>query len=180
MILLMVSFQIISPHVKEIFSNHDVSDNKKFTVVVDAGHGGFDSGKVGIDGTLEKDVNLMIAKKLEKLLTAADITVIMTRTDDLGLYEESSDNKKRQDMFNRAAKMNESSADCVVSIRSAQNIVVIKTLAGNGNNAGTVIDKLNYSEVIGSVAGDDTVFAVCEDTQKAEAVVEKINQFLKK
>ena len=67
MILLMVSFQIISPHVKEIFSNHIVSANKKFTVVVDAGHGGFDSGKVGIDGTLEKDVNLMIAKKLEKL-----------------------------------------------------------------------------------------------------------------
>ena len=116
MILLMVSFQIISPHVKEIFSNHVVSDNKKFTVVVDAGHGGFDSGKVGIDGTLEKDVNLMIAKKLEKLLTAADVTVIMTRTDDLGLYEESSYNKKRQDMLNRAAKMNEASADCVVSI----------------------------------------------------------------
>ena len=116
MVLLVASFQIISPHIKEIFSNHVVSDNKKFTVVVDAGHGGFDSGKVGIDGTLEKDVNLMIAKKLEKLLTAADVTVIMTRTDDLGLYEESSDNKKRQDMLNRAAKMNEASADCVVSI----------------------------------------------------------------
>ena len=116
MVLLVASFQIISPHIKEIFSNHVVSDNKKFTVVVDAGHGGFDSGKVGIDGTLEKDVNLMIAKKLEKLLTAADVTVIMTRTDDLGLYEESSDNKKRQDMLNRSAKMNEASADCVVSI----------------------------------------------------------------
>ena len=77
-------------------------------------------------------------------------------------------------------KMKSLFADCVVSIRSAQNIVVIKTLPGNGNNAGTVIDKLNYSEVIGSVAGDDTVFAVCEDTQKAEAVVERINQFLKK
>ena len=116
MVLLVASFKIISPHVNEIFSNHVVSDNKKFTVVIDAGHGGFDSGKVGIDGTLEKDVNLIIAKKLEKLLIAADVNVIMTRTDDLGLYEESSDNKKRQDMINRAAKMNEASADCIVSI----------------------------------------------------------------
>ena len=116
MVLLVASFKIISPHVNEIFSNHVVSDNKKFTVVIDAGHGGFDSGKVGIDGTLEKDVNLKIAKKLEKLLIAADVNVIMTRTDDLGLYEEASDNKKRQDMINRAAKMNEASADCIVSI----------------------------------------------------------------
>ena len=70
--------------------------------------------------------------------------------------------------------------DCVVSIRNAQNIVVVKTLAGNGNNAGTVIDKLNYSEIIGSVAGDDTVFAVCENTESALLVVQKINDFLKK
>ena len=70
--------------------------------------------------------------------------------------------------------------DCVISIRSAQNIVVVKTLAGNGNNAGTVIDKLNYPEIIGSVAGDDTVFAVCDTTESALMVVEKINSFLKK
>ena len=70
--------------------------------------------------------------------------------------------------------------DCVLSIRSAQNIVVVKTLAGNGNNAGTVIDKLNYPEIIGSVAGDDTVFAVCDTTESALMVVEKINSFLKK
>ena len=77
-------------------------------------------------------------------------------------------------------KMKSLFADCVLSIRSAQNIVVIKTLAGNGNNAGTVIDKLNYPEIIGSVAGDDTVFAVCEDTASALTVVNKINDFLKK
>ena len=65
---------------------------------------------------MEKDVNLKIAKKLEQLLISADINVIMTRTDDSGLYEESSDNKKRQDMKNRAALMNQSTPDCVVSI----------------------------------------------------------------
>lgn len=77
-------------------------------------------------------------------------------------------------------KMKNLFADCVISIRNAQNIVVIKTLAGNANNAGSVIDKLNYSEIIGSVAGDDTVFAVCEDSESALSVVHKINKFLKK
>ena len=115
-ILLMVSFRILSPHVKEITSSDVVVDHQTFTVVIDAGHGGFDSGKVGIDGTLEKDVNLMIAKKLEKLLTAADVHVIMTRTEDHGLEKESAESKKRQDMINRAAKINAASADCIVSI----------------------------------------------------------------
>lgn len=76
-------------------------------------------------------------------------------------------------------KMKNLFTDSVLAIRSAQNIVVIKTLAGNGANAGAVIDKLNYPEIIGSVAGDDTLFAVCESTEKANAVVEKINEFMK-
>ena len=76
-------------------------------------------------------------------------------------------------------KMKSLFADCVVSIRCAQNIVVVKTLPGNGNNAGSVIDKLNFVEIIGSVAGDDTVFAVCENTESASFVAEKIQEFLK-
>ena len=76
-------------------------------------------------------------------------------------------------------KMKSLFTDSVLGVRSAQNIVVIKTLAGNGANAGAVIDKLNYPEIIGSVAGDDTLFAVCESTEKATAVVEKINEFMK-
>ena len=76
-------------------------------------------------------------------------------------------------------KMKSLFADCVVSIRCAQNIVVVKTLPGNGNNAGSVIDKLNFVEIIGSVAGDDTVFAVCDNTENALLVVEKSHEFLK-
>ena len=114
--LLVCSIAFITEHTQSVFFQHALMDASQFTVVIDAGHGGFDSGKVGVDGTLEKDVNLKIAKKLEQLLISADINVIMTRTDDSGLYEESSDNKKRQDMKNRAALMNQSTPDCVVSI----------------------------------------------------------------
>lgn len=114
--LLIFSIALIDSHVETIMSADIASGSRPFTIVIDAGHGGFDSGKVGVDGSLEKDINLTIAKKLEKLLTAADVEVIMTRTEDIGLYEESSSNKKRQDMSNRAALMNEADADCIVSI----------------------------------------------------------------
>ncbi len=89
---------------------------KEFTVVIDSGHGGMDAGKIGVDGTLEKDVNLSIAGKLKKLLEAADVHVIMTRESDTGLYDENASSKKTQDLTRRAALMNEASPDCIISI----------------------------------------------------------------
>ena len=76
-------------------------------------------------------------------------------------------------------KMRNLFRDCVLSVRAAQNLVVIKTLTGNGANAGAVVDKLNYEEVVGSVAGDDTLLVVCEDNAAASAVVEKITEFIR-
>jgi transcriptional regulator of arginine metabolism len=76
-------------------------------------------------------------------------------------------------------KMKSLFRDCLLSVRIAQNLIVIKTLAGNGANAGAVIDKLNLDEIVGSVAGDDTLLVVCETNEDAEAVVEKIKEFIK-
>lgn len=53
-----------------------------FTVVVDAGHGGIDSGALGVSGTLEKDVTLAFAKAFEHALKARSIQVFLTRDDD--------------------------------------------------------------------------------------------------
>ena len=74
-------------------------------------------------------------------------------------------------------KMKNLFRECVISVKAAKNLVVVKTLAGNGANAGAVVDKLNYGEIVGSVAGDDTLLIVCEDDEKAQKVVEKINAF---
>ncbi|MCI8584895.1 MAG: N-acetylmuramoyl-L-alanine amidase [Lachnospiraceae bacterium] len=89
---------------------------KKWTVVLDAGHGGGDPGKIGVDDSLEKDLNLIIAKKVQKLLEQQDVEVVMTRETDAGLYEEQTSNKKVQDMKNRCVLINETQPDCVVSI----------------------------------------------------------------
>ena len=75
-----------------------------------------DPGKIGVDGSLEKDINLQIARKLKVYLEAADVKVIMTREDDRGLYEETDQNKKMADMKNRCKIIEEADPDLVVSI----------------------------------------------------------------
>ena len=71
---------------------------------------------------------------------------------------------------NISPKMKSLFRDCVISVKAAKNLIVVKTLSGNGANAGAVVDKLNYEEVVGSVAGDDTILLVFKNNEKAEAV----------
>lgn len=92
------------------------NQEKVTTVVIDAGHGGIDPGKVGINDALEKDINLSIALKLKKYLEQQDIRVVMTRETDDGLYEESDSNKKVKDMKKRLAIMEEAKPSLTISI----------------------------------------------------------------
>lgn len=85
-------------------------------VVIDVGHGGNDPGKVGVNQILEKDINLQIALKLEAFLEQSDLTVVITRREDVGLYDENARNKKVQDMKRRIALIEEAGADLVVSV----------------------------------------------------------------
>lgn len=85
-------------------------------IVVDVGHGGNDPGKIGVDGSLEKDINLEIAKKLKGYLEQAGVSVVLTRDSDQGLYQESDKNKKMADMKARCALIDEVSPRAVVSI----------------------------------------------------------------
>lgn len=90
------------------------------TVVVDAGHGGEDPGKVsGYSGVNEKDLNLSIAKLLAGQLEDAGYRVIMTREEDKLVYREGTTDitdKRKQDLTRRKEIMDNSGADVVVSI----------------------------------------------------------------
>ena len=57
------------------------------TVVIDPGHGGPDPGATGVGGVVEKDLNLIIAKKLQSTLEKAGFTIVMTRDDDRSIYD---------------------------------------------------------------------------------------------
>lgn len=67
---------------------------------------------------------------------------------------------------------------CVVGIRTVGNTVVVKTLDGNGGNAGAVIDMLDFPEIAGTIAGDDTVFSLCETGEKAKVVHSRLNEII--
>lgn len=93
-----------------------IPSNKPFVVLIDAGHGGSDPGKVGINDALEKDINLAISLKLKKLLEQNDVKVYMTREIDTGLYQETDSNKKNADLKNRKQQIIDLQADAVISI----------------------------------------------------------------
>lgn len=85
-------------------------------VVIDAGHGGFDPGKIGVNKAVEKDINLAIALQLKELLEQNDIKVIMTRDSDEGLYSENDSNKKAADLKKRVEILNQSGVVLAISI----------------------------------------------------------------
>lgn len=88
-------------------------------VILDAGHGLPDGGAEAQDGTYESNINLSIVEKLQKLLESSSCTVILTRSDENGIYELDADTirkKKVSDMKNRAEIGNNSNGEIFVSI----------------------------------------------------------------
>ena len=89
----------------------------RFCVVIDAGHGGIDSGAVSASGVLEKDINLAVAKKLEALCDAAGIDCVMTRSEDRLVVDDSvRERRKMHDLKNRIAIAKSEESPIFVSI----------------------------------------------------------------
>lgn len=104
------------------------------TVIIDPGHGSPDGGAVGVDGVIEKDINLSISFKLKSLFQATGYTVIMTRENDNAIYDEGSKTirkKKATDLHNRLAIVNSHSNAVFISIH--QNIYK------SSKNSGSVV-----------------------------------------
>ena len=80
-------------------------------IVIDAGHGEWDPGKVAKDGTLEKDIHLQISKYLQEYLEQSGGFVLTTRINDTALS-----NKKREDLKERKNIANNENVDLLVSI----------------------------------------------------------------
>ena len=78
--------------------------SSEMQVILDAGHGGIDVGKTGVNGEKEKDINLEISKKIKKFLSDSNVTVKMTREGDERLADsQREDLKARTDIMNGGA-----------------------------------------------------------------------------
>lgn len=116
LVMLMLAGLVMVSKKLEKYVNSDKVEKKEYTVVLDAGHGSSDSGKVGINGVLEKDINLSISKKTKKYLEKKEIRVVMTRDKDESLAEGENGNRKVQDMKARVKRINDTKPDLAVSI----------------------------------------------------------------
>ena len=77
-----------------------------------------------------------------------------------------------------SGRLNAIFRECVTSFDYAQNIVVIHTMPGLANAAASAMDAMNMSVVVGTIAGDDTVFVVMRDTNAAAAFCGEIKSLL--
>jgi N-acetylmuramoyl-L-alanine amidase len=91
----------------------------KYTVVIDAGHGGEDGGARSVCGMLESGINLEIAKKTDLLMRFYGINTVMVRTEDISIHDAGAvtfNEKKRSDLSNRAKLANNTPNAVLVSI----------------------------------------------------------------
>ena len=118
----------------------------KQTVVLDSGHGGSDSGKVGINGAKEKEINLLIAKEIRRLLEKEKIEVIMVREKDEELGK-----RKEEDLKYRDSLMNEKKPSLAVSIH--QNSYHEEYVKGaQVAVSGITLDKQELNLTVGEVS----------------------------
>lgn len=89
---------------------------EKICIVIDAGHGGSDPGKVGVNNALEKDINLALAMKLKDALEDKGLQIILTRDSDTGLQSAGAANQKASDMQNRCKIISDANPAFTVSL----------------------------------------------------------------
>ncbi len=77
-----------------------------------------------------------------------------------------------------SSRLNTIFRECVIGLDYAQNIIVIRTLPGLASAAGSAIDAMNLSIVVGSLAGDDTVMVVMRDNNAAAAFSGEIKNLI--
>ena len=70
-------------------------------------------------------------------------------------------------------------ADSVVEMNSANNLIVIRTLSGSAHVAAEAVDNLKWTEVLGTIAGDNTILVIVRSNEEVEAVIKRFRCIIK-
>lgn len=139
----------------EIISNRNVETQEQLLAALQ------EEGFRGTQATISRDIKeLRIVKELTSL----------------GTYRYTTSNSDFGGSF--SARLNTIFRECVISFDYAQNIIIIRTLPGLASAAGSAVDAMNLSTVVGSLAGDDTVMIVMRDTNAAATFCGEIKHLL--
>ena len=116
LLLIITIFTVGYDIIGKMQSTKEASAPAERVIIIDAGHGGEDSGAIGADGTLEKDLNLQIAMTIGEELKTRGYSVVYTRTEDKMLYlpeENIKGMRKISDLKNRC-KLTEQYEECIL------------------------------------------------------------------
>lgn len=139
----------------EIITNRNVETQEQLLTLLQA------EGFRGTQATISRDIKeLRIVKELTSL----------------GTYRYTTTNNEVGGSF--SVRMNTIFRECVTGFDYAQNIIVIRTLPGLASAAGSAIDAMNMSMVVGTLAGDDTVMVVMRDNNAAAAFCGEIRNLI--
>lgn len=89
-------------------------------------------------------------------------------------YSLPSDEKR----FNPLRKLKRTLQESFVNIDHAENLIVIKTLPGNAHAVAAVMDHLDWEEIIGTLAGDDTILIICRSKDQAPELVQRFLELI--
>ena len=106
-----------------------------------------------------------------------ELRLIKTLSSETGKYKYTSSNAGVAYSF--TTRLRNIFRECVTDIDAAQNMVVIKTLPGLGQAAAMAIDAMRAPDVVGTLGGDDTVFAVMRDNDSAQKFCTQARDILK-
>lgn len=126
-VVLLVAAAVIAPKSARYVMNMK-AETAKTCICIDVGHGGDDPGKVGTQGTKEKEINLQIALKLRARLEEENMEVVMTREEDVDLADKGASSQKVSDMRNRVKIIGK--ADPVVTVSIHQNSYTDSSVKG--------------------------------------------------
>ena len=141
--------------IMEIISNRNVETQEQLLQELQ------DSGFRSTQATISRDIKeLRIIKELTSF----------------GTYRYTTSSAETTGTF--SGKLNTIFRECITSYDYAQNMIVIRTLPGLASAAASAIDAMNMSVVVGTIAGDDTVFIVMRDNNAAAAFCGEIQNLL--
>lgn len=139
----------------EIIRNYDIDTQEALIAKL------AEAGYIVTQTTISRDINQL---KLVKAVTAS------------GAYKYIVPDVKRE---NNRTVMNSALTDAVIKIEAARNIVVVKTLSGMANAIAVCVDSLNHDDIVGSVAGDDTIIIVTKDDDVADTMAGNLKNAFK-
>lgn len=94
----------------------------------------------------------------------------------MGTYKYATANKAENGLTDRFIRM---LSESVLSVASSENMIVIKTLSGSAAVAAEALDSFHWPEMLGTIAGDNTIFMVVRAAEEVQKVVERIQDMMK-